>query len=412
MNAEDFNKINKELSEELEKNKEQISICSERANLLNFSQPENKVMGTIIFTAIPYMILYLLFFIFGFLTKNLNMTIIDTIPAEIIPIILSGSSLCIGNIIRKKYYSKHKIQERLDSFTNAHTHLEKLEEEVRYTVEIEKAENKNLAINKAIGLLNSEQSTLNSLSSKYNIIDKNSSRTKEEFQKKIEELSIHLKDKYDELDLLSTQSVLNEKFLTIRNKEQNFASLSLGVVFWGLVIMLFFSMSQNLAQNFFEYSSSTLFQIIYSFAPYAIGFAGFGGYMTKRNKDYKKAFDNLNSELGENALTDKELGIEKADIGFRTRNTIKDISSILMQLHEQKRVLEAFIDNEEQKGNTLELITTKEHPITTEKATNIFTNDTQENSYLSMDEAICTDKDMEEKGPTLVKKSKNNNKKL
>lgn len=125
-----------------------------------------------------------------FLDKFVDMTAFTSvIPSYSIPMIIIGSSLCVETAINKSTNKKYEIKERFDAFSNAKTESEKVEEEISYKIELEKASNRNLVIQKTIDTLNSNKSLLNQLSSKYNISEKNGLQTKHEAQKKLEELS-------------------------------------------------------------------------------------------------------------------------------------------------------------------------------------------------------------------------------
>ena len=87
--------------------------------------------------------------------------------------------------------------------------------------------------------------------------------------------------------------------------------------------------------------------------------------MVKRNKDCEKAFNMLNSELGENALPDKikEAYEEKQDLDAKLESKLREISIILSQLQEQKKVLELFADDDNEIEKTLEPTVSEEHTI-------------------------------------------------
>lgn len=185
--------------------------------MVKVNQFEYKVFETLEFSLLPYLGLVVLT---ALLTKNGSMTsLIDIIPAESFSFIIVGSSLCVGTIGRKILEHKYQTKERLKLFTTANTQSEKLQEELKYEIALEKVKNRNKAIQQSIDSLSSNQSILNSLSSRYDISDKAISQNKEKSQKRVEELSILLKDKADELDVLTTQKILCEKFWQVRTKE-------------------------------------------------------------------------------------------------------------------------------------------------------------------------------------------------
>ena len=94
------------------------------------------------------------------LTENGIITsITSTIPTQTLPFIVAGCYLGVGTIGEKI----------LDT---ANTKSEKMQEEIKNVVELEKIQNRNIALEKAIESLNSNQLSLSSLSNRYNISDK------------------------------------------------------------------------------------------------------------------------------------------------------------------------------------------------------------------------------------------------
>ena len=79
--------------------------------------------------------------------------------------------------------------------------------------------------------------------------------------------------------------------------------------------------------------------------------------MIKRNKDHKKVFNNLNSQLGENALEEVYKKFEGAyeeqqELARLIETQIRDISLAEVQLQEIKRCLDSFTTEEDEKEDT------------------------------------------------------------
>lgn len=202
MKTEDLKKTSEELQEEIKKNNEQIAISDERTRMANVNQFEYKALTTLGFSMTPYLGLIILS---AALTNNGAMaSITSAILTESLPLIIVISSLDVGTIGRKILEWKFKTKERIKVFTKAKSQSEKFQEEVKYAVELEKAKNRNKAIQQTMDSLNSNQSILNSLSSRYDISDNTLPQTRKESQKRVEELS----------------TLLNEKFWKVRTKGQ------------------------------------------------------------------------------------------------------------------------------------------------------------------------------------------------
>ena len=413
MKTEDFKKTNEELQEEIKKNNKQIAVSDERTRMAKVNQFEYKFGTTLGFSMVPYFVEIILFTIF---TSNGTMaSITNTIPVESLPLIITGSSLGIGTIGRKILEWKFKIKERFKSFTTAKTQYEKIQEEIKYAVELEKANNRNKAIQETMDSLNSNQSILNSLSNRYDINDKNVPQTIEESKKIVDELSMLLNEKYNELDVLTTQKVLHERFWKVRTKGQPSMDIMMSAMMGGLLSMMYVDMpfimmgiSETLTYN------SLPAALITCFAPLVAGITGVSGYMIKRNKDYMKVFNNLNNDLDENALPEKikEPSEEQQDIDAKIESKIREISVAGTQLQEQKRIMESFADNGEEKEKKLETSVSKEHTIEETRNDTIFEY-TKESLTSFMDEDIFAGAEIlpqkEEKGPSLVLKKKPNN---
>ena len=413
MQTEDFKKTNEELQEEIKKNNKQIAVSDERTRMAKVNQFEYKFGTTLGFSMVPYFVEIILFTIF---TSNGTMaSITNTIPVESLPLIITGSSLGIGTIGRKILEWKFKIKERFKSFTTAKTQYEKIQEEIKYAVELEKANNRNKAIQETMDSLNSNQSILNSLSNRYDINDKNVPQTIEESKKIVDELSMLLNEKYNELDVLTTQKVLHERFWKVRTKGQPSMDIMMSAMMGGLLSMMYVDMpfimmgiSETLTYN------SLPAALITCFAPLVAGITGVSGYMIKRNKDYMKVFNNLNNDLDENALPEKikEPSEEQQDIDAKIESKIREISVAGTQLQEQKRIMESFADNGEEKEKKLETSVSKEHTIEETRNDTIFEY-TKESLTAFMDEDIFAGAEIlpqkEEKGPSLVLKKKPNN---
>lgn len=408
MKVEDFNKTNEELKAEIQKNNEQINISDERKRMADVNQFEYKVMETIAFSLLPYLGLVILSEV---LTKSgIMASLTGTIPAESFPFIIAGSSLCVGTIGRKILEWKFKTKERVKSFTTANTQSEKIQEEVKHTVELEKAKNRNKVIQQTMDSLSSNQSILNSLFGRCDINDRTISQTEEEAKKRVEDLSILLKDKFEELDVLTTQKILHEKFWRVRTKSQKVIDIIMSGMMGGFITMMYWEISILIIRDYI----SSLGLMMSLITPLIIGTAGVSGYMIKRNKDYTTAFNNLNNELGENSLPDKisEAYEEQQDIDSKIENKIREISIVESQLQEHKRIMESFLNGSDEKAQTINSTISKDHTIEeSEKDTILGYN--QEDLMSSMDEDIFKgvkkEPQEETKGPSLVLRRKSNN---
>ena len=206
MKIEDFEKSKKELEKIKEQNNEQILINDERTRMANVNQLEFKGLTALFFSLFGY---FGLFITTAILINLLGVSVIaNVLPVLGYPGVLLGGSLIIGTIAGTLFNKKFKAKDRLKAFSTAKTQSEKLEEEIHYQIELEKVNNRNKAIDNSIKLLDSNQSILDKVSSRYDLNDRNAPKSEDEAKLKLEELSTISNEQYDKLDLLTTQKVL------------------------------------------------------------------------------------------------------------------------------------------------------------------------------------------------------------
>ncbi len=395
---EEFHRTIKELKEEIQKNNEQIKISEKRKRKAKNNQFEEKFTKTLGSSLLPYL---------GFLilseelTKNgIMLRLIEIIPVKSFPFIIVGSSLCIGTLIRKIFEQKFKIKEALKASTTAKNQSEKIQEEVKYTIELEKAKNRNKAIQQSINSLSSNLAVSNFLSIKYDINDKNKQLTEENAKKRVEVLSVLLKDKFTELDVLTIQKILHEKFWRIRSTSQKIIDIIIFGMMGGLFTMTYGELPILVLKDFIPSLSTA-----HLFTPFFVGATVVSGYMIKRNKDYLNAFKNLNNELGKNSISNrtKELNEEQQALNSKIENKIRKISIIISKLQEQKRFIESILENSTEKVKTIDSTIVKKQSFESTKK-NAAVEYNQENLMPSYEDIFTEVKklEMETKGHSLV----------
>ena len=279
---EQFEKVKQELKNEREENNKKNMEFSEKALLTELNSFENKFFINLGLSGIIYLlILFLTVFLFNdFNSLSLNY-----------PIILIGSSLGVGTFINDKISEIYKRKERYESFSNAKNEFEKLMEETNYKIELEKARNRNIVINSTLNLIGSTESVLDKLPSVCDVKEKYSSKSKEELERNIEEISNLIKERYANLDMLSTKAVLNTKFWKIRSKINKKIDMIIYPLLFGLGTLIFveFPFLFTLAAD-----SSVIVNSVPILVPFAIGSVGTYLYMLKRNKNYEKVFNYYN----------------------------------------------------------------------------------------------------------------------
>ena len=381
-----------------------------KANSLEF-----KGETILFFSALAYMGFFLTTIILS--NTPVASVISKALPGLSYPITLLGGSLAIGTIARTLFDKKFKTKERLKSFSKAKTQAEKLEEEVHYQIELEKANNRNKVIDETINILNSNQAMLNRISSRYDLKDKTAPQTKEEAEQNAEKLSATIKDQYDKLDILTVQKVLHNRFWKVRERFQRRLNTMVVSTVSGIFTMFFttFPTLIDIIPN-----SSLLAKLAIPLVPFVVGTIGGSAYMLKRNRDHKKAFNNLNAKLEENALEENldneyDSSIEEhKKIKTLIENQIRNISLIEIQLQEIKRFLDANTAEEEKKKDSEEQEITNSilNNLGNKSVENIINDHTPfpDGVYRPMYDIFTTsEEEKQKKGPTLAKRRKPTN---
>ena len=407
MKSEDLTKTKQELKQELEKNYEQINLCDERTRMSKVTSLEYKTGLTLSFSMIGYLVF---FASSSILIKSVGVsTFTNVISALSFPAVLVGGSLGVGTLIRTLMDKKFHVKKRLKSFSTAKTQSEKLEEEIHYQIELEKANNRNLVVEQAINNLDANERVIRNLSSEYDISDKKISKDEGEMKKTIKELSTVVKEQYNKLDVLSTQKILNKRFLSVRSKFQKIWDVVCTVDLSCIASWALINLPLMMVDEVIPYSSAISSLLATTLAPFAVGIGGASLYMAKKNKDQKKVFNNLNSQLGENALTEK-LGKFGSDYEERNkidgliRRQIKDTSFAVIQLKKQERVLENLVSAKQSEACAESKDKTMDYENILSQGLNI-----NHESERYIDENLDNSLPVEEKeGPTLVKRRTNN----
>ena len=334
MKIENYKKTKEELRNQKVENNNKIILSDERCKLLKETSFENKALTTLTFAMLGYLPLFM---ISSNLINNFGVSIFtNIIPAYSFPAFMLGSSIGIGALGRALLYKIRKIKEKFRSFSKSKKESERLKEEINYKIEIEKAKNRNLAIDETIKNLDIGEILSEKISDKYNVSGNNSIINYIILEKK--ELSKFIKGQYDKLDLISTKKVLYDYFGTVilSSKWEKFVE-AMKICFISGVFTLFSSaLSISLVKDALTYSSPYA-PLAIAITPLLVGMAGAGAYIAKINKEQKKVFDSFNIKLGENTSEefDKLLGMQINNISLGMVE-LEKINQILHLLEEKK----------------------------------------------------------------------------
>ena len=145
MNIEEIEKTKLELEQSKQENDKKINLYDERTRMSKVNSFENKAINIFAFSMFGYLPIFLAS---SALINNIGVAAFtNVIPALSYPAIVIGSSFGVGTLLNSLLNRKFKTKERYKSFSTAKTKTEKLEEEISYQIELEKAKNRNKAIN-------------------------------------------------------------------------------------------------------------------------------------------------------------------------------------------------------------------------------------------------------------------------
>lgn len=345
MKIQHKNETDEILLEEYFKCDDDISFYNEKAKLAKYNKFEFKLLLTLINSVLSYIALMS---ITTHIIDKFGISLITNIySAILVPVIIMSTSVTIGVFIKNMLYKVNGISDKLHDFSSVKTESKRLEEQFSYEIELDKAINRKLALKKACHSVDIDKVYFPFFSKKYMLNEKsNLDSTKQE--EKLKELSIVLDEKKEELDIASTRKTISDKFANFRvRKKKILRDLLISFVFSMLVVALNNS-SIFLLGNEIVYDSM-IESFVPSLIPLVASVTTSGIYLIKRDNDYLKVFNNLNSKLGENGLSSTVTNVEIESLQFEgeLQKKIDDVCIATLQFERQERELERITDENE-----------------------------------------------------------------
>lgn len=345
MKIEELKKITQKLKDTKDENYNKISMYYNKYRIVSENQKDYQLMKTLTFSTFPFFVMIITLMLNDTLTINL----LNTIPPLTLPIITIAGSLTIGSTINKILNKKSKIKEKFKNFSKSKTEIEKLEEELNYKIKLEKLKNRNIIIEDILDNIESKITILENISSN---IDKDEIKTEEELRITINELSKILNEKYNKLDILTTQKVLSNRFYKIRQKGQKILDIPMIVMLSGLIATVFTTLPFIVThtEEYIPFFKKEILLISSLTIGPVIGVT----YYLKKNSNENKVFNKINKTLGNNALSEKENNLysEKAQIKKVINQLLSEIITTKIMLIEHKQALEKVL--QKNNLNTLE----------------------------------------------------------
>lgn len=352
-----FNKIKKDIEEECCEISEYNYDCENKRDVLKANTKDSKLMkaGFIsVVSFVPSMVAS-----FGLMDSFTNGL---TLHMTTIMSVAVATSIVFGYVGQKIITSVSK--KKMKKFSNAKTNSDILNEMIHYEIEMEKLETKEEILNKMYENIVSKQNILNDYSNDFCQIDKYENTSNDTLNEKQEMLSKAYNERMIQLDNLTLQKYLMQKFGAYREKKFKIENIIAGTI----MASMFFCLSIGVPLAFEVYELPAIeslvdlvkyFALVFSptflVAPLSIP------YFVKRNNDFTNVFNNLNQSLGENALSDKPN--HKYENGLRSMISLKkeEVIELGIKLKEinyeiEKRNLEISNDEKAKSNDKKEVL--------------------------------------------------------
>lgn len=333
---EKIQKSKQELQEQYEQNNLRINKYSKYIGILNANTFENKLqffLGTSLYIyCVPF-----------FAMTILKMpSVFGLSPFVSFPLVSIGSSLIASSILSYNIFKRNKLV--LNKFTSAKTQEEILLEKTKYEIEVEKLNNENRAIGKAVESLSKEESMINNLNGNYEVSEKQMPQL--ETLRNTDSINKTLNHKEKDINLLTTQNYLINRFSSIRSKTNCFYNYVMECIMLIMIVYVSILMPFGLVGLYNDFAlyhpnvNPNSFVIASIFTPLALSITGSILYFKNLNNKEKKVFRKINSSLVENAISEKEQPDEEK-IEEKLNSKVDELSKTILEEMRAKRTLES-----------------------------------------------------------------------
>lgn len=279
-----------------------------------------------------------------------------------------AASLAIGYV--GQFIITSISKKKMKKFTSAKKNSDIVEEMMYYEMEIYKSKNRKEALREMYKAIESTQLILGDDSIEF-YQNKYENLTPEDLKRRKEMLSKAYEERMEQLDVLTLQAYFKKR--NLRSKRERVGNIITNALMISLLISLLIGMPlivESMKAGIED--MGRLFAI--SFSPALVVAPLSFLYFIKRDKDFMKAFHNLNQSLGENALSEEpnienekelknmislklseivKLGVELKEIGYAIEKTNVETSTdtqskedMSFQDHPEKHI--SCDDNEEE----------------------------------------------------------------
>lgn len=332
MDLKNLEEIKERLEKEYNENCLKIDDLNEKIRVLNANDFETNVSCAFGFSLIPL-------FVFTFLIPPVIK--FGIIPLNIVPPLFVGVPALIGITGEKLLSKKYKCREKLKEFSKSKTQKERIEETIKYEIKKEKLNSINKVLKKNCDDLAANKNLISSLSTSYNITEKDvDKRNKEEIENNINNLNNIMQKKQQDIDVATTKCVLKEKFWKVRDKFNRFSDILRYGVIGGFFCMTLYDMPIIYASIAQLQNIQFQISLIGVYAPAIIGGLAGGVYGVKKRNNHTAVFKTINSELGDNAISESRRDYEEdKQLNIELENIINYTCEIKLKLETEKQKL-------------------------------------------------------------------------
>ena len=333
---EKIQKSKQELQEQYQQNELVINKYNKYIRILNANTFENKFQFFFLISGFIYSVPMLTMTILKY------PSVFGLSPFISLPLVTIGSSLIASPVLSYNFFKKLKL--KLNKVTSAKTQEEILLEKTKYEIEVEKLTNKNRAIEEAVESLSKEENRLNNINRNSEGIEKQMPQL--EIHRDIDSIDKTLNNKEKDVNLLTTQNYLINRFSNVRSKINSFRNYSMSSMMVSITSLLLLTLPiafGGMVNDFALYHPNVnpnSFVIASIFTPLALSITGSTLYFKNLNNKEKKVFRKINSSLEENAISEKEQPDEEK-IEEKLNSKVDELSRTILEEMRTKRTLES-----------------------------------------------------------------------
>lgn len=333
---EKIQKSKQELQKQYEQNELVINKYSKYIRILNANTFENKLqffLGTSVYIySVPLFVMLIL----------KMPSVFGLSPFVSFPLVTIGSTLIASSIL--SYNAFKKLKFKLNKVSGAKAQEEILLEKTKYEIEVEKLTNKNRAIEKAVESLSKEESMINNLNGNYEVMEKQMPRL--EIIRDIDDIDKTINHKEEDINLLTTQNYLINRFYNVRSRINGFYDHSVPSMMTSILTLASLSLPMALVGAYNDFTlyhpsiNPVNFVLTSILTPLILSITGSTLYIKNLSSKEKKVFREINSSLNENAISEKEQ-TDELKIEKKLNSKITELSKTILEEVRTKRMLES-----------------------------------------------------------------------